>query len=106
MKIISKAFSLIELATAIGILVIILGLGALWYQKVRQSYFPVEKNAFLIKRVLESAREFALLGKENTPWSVYIVSRINKNDLLKYQRPQPLLLLLFLYGKAKLLQQP
>jgi type II secretory pathway pseudopilin PulG len=82
MKIISKAFSLIELATAIGILVIILGLGALWYQKIRQSYFLVEKNAFLIKRVLESAREFALLGKENTPWSVYIVNRTNKNDLL------------------------
>ncbi len=82
MKIISKGVTLVELVTTIGILTIILGLGALWYQKARQTYYPLEKNAGLVKRVLESAREFALLGKDHSHWSVKIENRTSGNDIL------------------------
>lgn len=82
MKIISKSLTLIELVVSITILTTILTLGAFLYQKIRQEKFPLEKNAQLVKRILESAKEFAILGKNHSNWSVYIENNTSTNDVL------------------------
>ncbi len=75
-----RGLTLIEIVIAMGILSIILTFGSLWQQKIRQTSFSLERNAELIKLILESTKEMALTGEKHSNWGTYFLNNSGKPD--------------------------